>query len=64
MSNLICEKRIQNCLCDFSMNEVLDIIREVKLIKFHNKNYSHNNENKLLYGVDLSKIKNNNALKF
>ena len=60
MSNLICEKRIQNCLCDFSMNEVLDIIREVKVTKFHNKNYSHNNENKLLYGVDLSKIKNSN----
>ena len=59
-SNLLCERRIQNCLYDFSMNEILDIIREVKLIKFYNKNNSYNNDNKILYGLDLSKVKNNN----
>ena len=36
-NNLLCEKRIQKCLHDFSMNEVIDIIRESKLIKFTDK---------------------------
>ena len=61
-NNLLCEKRIQKCLHDFSMNEVIDIIRESKLIKFTDKNYSYNKENKILYGLDLSKLKKNLSL--
>ena len=56
MSNLLCEKRLQNCLYDFSMNEILDVVKDLQIIKFHNKNNFHSSQNKLLYGFDLSTL--------